>query len=315
MKSAWQNCWRLLQQLYAKKYDKQQIRVGIDWTENSVTVVALKKNTMVDSITGVGFVDFSQVDKNASVKIAALQQACLQAGVTSGAAIIAVSDQFILQQSIQLPKNLNAIEIELHLLMESERYFNLPGNMLYFDFDIKEDCKSSPHLNQINVIAIPKKMVDPQLEILSQMGLSIVAVDLKDIALARAFSVVIEPAELSLIVQCNECEFLTLLMHQGNLLHHQRESLTDVSLVNVTKQITQQYQWLQLLQAETISQIWLSGRAAWLKEVIDPVQEILQIRPRLMTKLPLQQFVNAEVAEVFNANLMRYWLSYGLSQW
>ncbi len=301
------------------KAKSHQIKLGVDWNEVSVAVVALEKKPNHDCIIGIGEAGFNHLSQTktqlSAGKILALQQACLQAGINSGEAIIAVPDHLTLRHSIQLPRDLTALEIELHLLLEAERYFNLPGHTLYFDFNMSEPGKIVNNLNQIDVIAVAKQEIEPQIEILTAAGLQVTAVDLSSAALSRGLVSFIQSEKLGLIIRLCDRNLLSILMQNRKVLHIQQETISTLSSLTTATQIVQQYQWLQLSQPETIEQIWISGSDITLPELINPIQAALQIEPIIIDTLEPERFLNAEIAARFNASPSSFMLSYGLAQW
>lgn len=118
-----------------------------------------------------------------------LTSALRQTKITARSAVIAMPDDAVITKTIQLSQALKPFEIEQHITLEADRYFNQDIRALYFDYEILGENAQQSGKIDVRLAAAWRKDVLPRLGIITAAGLRVTAVDIESFALARATQV------------------------------------------------------------------------------------------------------------------------------
>jgi type IV pilus assembly protein PilM len=166
---------------------------GFDVGHSSLKVMQLDASGKQPYLIGYGSVNFDPAAINdgvihdyESVARSALElfQHHLVGDVTTNRVIITIPTYRTFSRSLTLPK-LTSKELREAVYLETEQYLPLPLEDMYLNYDVVGENKDGLELF---AIAVPKKIVDSQLELMRVLGLEVVGVEATIGATGRLFS-------------------------------------------------------------------------------------------------------------------------------
>ncbi len=167
--------------------------IGIDITSSDVKLLEFRKNRDTYQIESYAIRPLAKdavVDgrvQNADDVTHALIQALDDARPTTRNAAIALPARMAITKTLTFPLELNEQEIEERLLVESDRLLPFPFTDVAFDFVSLGAMPDAPHLQQVMLVAARHQDLWSWTDVVVRAGLEPVAVDVKTLALARAF--------------------------------------------------------------------------------------------------------------------------------
>ncbi|RUR34414.1 type IV pilus assembly protein PilM [Vreelandella nanhaiensis] len=168
--------------------------IGVDITSSSVKLLELKKsrNTyQVENYAIRPLSDGAVVEgriQNINEVADALSQALDDARPATRKAAIAIPASVAITKMLTLPAALNEDEVEERLMVESDHHLPFAFNDVAFDFLSLGPVPTSPHLQQVLLVACRHQDIQRWVEALEQAGLEVVAIDMETFAIERAFS-------------------------------------------------------------------------------------------------------------------------------
>jgi type IV pilus assembly protein PilM len=166
---------------------------GFDVGHSSLKVMQLESNTKQPQLIGYGSAEFDPkaindgviADHELLAKCALdLFNHRLIGDVTTQRVIITIPTYRTFSRSLTLPK-LTAKELREAVNLEIEQYLPMPIEDMYLNYDTVGENKDGLELF---AIAVPKKIVDSQLELMRVLGLEVVGVEATIGATGRLFS-------------------------------------------------------------------------------------------------------------------------------
>jgi type IV pilus assembly protein PilM len=120
--------------------------------------------------------------------IAGLQQVLQQRQSNTCQVAIALPQAAALFKTVELDKSLTAHEITAQVQQHAQQYFNYPLTELMWDFEILTTPARHAALQQIRWVAARRQEVQMRTEVLTKLGLDVVAVEVEAFSLQRLLS-------------------------------------------------------------------------------------------------------------------------------
>ncbi|RUR39658.1 type IV pilus assembly protein PilM [Vreelandella populi] len=168
--------------------------IGVDITSSAVKLLELKKSRNTYQVESYAIRPLSDnavgEGRIHNIKDVAhtLGQALDDARPSTRKAAIAIPSSAAITKMLTLPAALNEEEVEERLMVESDHHLPFAFNDVAFDFLSLGPVHSSPHLQQILLVACRQQDIWHWTEALEQAGLEPVAVDMETFAIERAFA-------------------------------------------------------------------------------------------------------------------------------
>lgn len=170
--------------------------MGLDIGYESLKLVELKgkrrgKATLIGAIDTPLTERILEKDsfKNIAATANLIKEACRKAKphpIKATKIISALPETFVFSKTIQMPK-MSEKEYAKAVPIEAAQYLPIPIEEVYFDYQILISHPDES-LNDILIVASPKKLVDNYVEMTSLAGLELIALETKPLAVGRAVS-------------------------------------------------------------------------------------------------------------------------------
>lgn len=168
--------------------------VGLDIGSKTIKVVELAKVGSGFTLKSAGAVSFqgAQIDKAVDEKdldsfAAALKKLFNDAHITSKKVVISIPEPMAFTRTVKFPLLTNE-EIESAVKWEAEEYIPIPIKDAVVRHQILERQETgNPPQVLVQVIAVPRQLIDRYINVVAKAGLEVVAVETELLALARTW--------------------------------------------------------------------------------------------------------------------------------
>ena len=124
---------------------------------------------------------------NSSAIAGAIQEAVDTSGIKTRDAVVAVSGHSVIVKKVTLSK-MSSEELEAQIQWEAEQYIPFDVNEVNLEFQIL-DTSEDPAQMDVLLVAAKKDLIDDYVQVMTEAGLTPVAVDVASFALANAFEI------------------------------------------------------------------------------------------------------------------------------
>ena len=124
---------------------------------------------------------------NSSAIVGAIQEAVDTSGIKTRDAVVAVSGHSVIVKKVSLSR-MTAEELASQIQWEAEQYIPFDVNEVNLEFQILETSED-PALMDVLLVAAKKDLIDDYVQVMSEAGLTPIAVDVASFALANAFEI------------------------------------------------------------------------------------------------------------------------------
>ena len=124
---------------------------------------------------------------NSSAIVGAIQEAVDVSGIKTRDAVVAVSGHSVIVKKVSLSR-MTAEELASQIQWEAEQYIPFDVNEVNLEFQIL-DTAEDPALMDVLLVAAKKDLIDDYVQVMSEAGLTPIAVDVASFALANAFEI------------------------------------------------------------------------------------------------------------------------------
>lgn len=138
---------------------------------------------------------------NASAIVDAIQEAVDTSGIKTRDAVVAVSGHSVIVKRVSLPR-MSAEELESQIQWEAEQYIPFDVNEVNLEFQILETSEDPAQMDVL-LVAAKKDLIDDYVQVMSEAGLTPVAVDVASFALANTFEINQEGAPEGVVALVN----------------------------------------------------------------------------------------------------------------
>jgi len=185
----------------------------------------------------------------------ALQQLLKQRSTFTKFITLGVPEHSVFIKSIQIKENLPNTEILAKIIQKTEKYFPLPSENMYIDWRWISDSKQT-----IQLVAIPKTVLDTYLSILNSLNLIPLAVESTSMSLSRLIKD-IKLSEPALIIDADTTTTLLVLEpdHSCNLSAISQSSTPSKLSSSLKQVINDLIQFYPKKYKQPIKKIFFTG--------------------------------------------------------
>lgn len=290
------------------KRKKPRKLLGIEWFAESLKIVEIhsdKQQFIIKNCAVISVADTNNIEK-------IIRNILFQMQPQTQYVVTALSPTLLSRKIIDLDYALSEMEIYHYLSLSLENYFGIAAEQLYFDFKKISFTSAESQVQKIEVVAARRSDVAALQKLLTNIGLSVVAIDTPMNVLTRINKLFLQESGFWFYLQknsawlCWQDEFF----QSGDIVQfNYPESLSTSELVNLLQHQLQMM--IANLPTNISRKIFLSGVNA-----TPQLAQQLQECSKLMVKVvnPLSQLVNETNYDLDGANLD--WIfAAGLALW
>lgn len=216
-------------------------------------------------------------------------------------AIAALPNNFIISKTISLAKNLTDMEIEQHILLESERYFGCAASEIGMDFSLLDNSNAF-------VVAGKRVEIEARVKALQISGLKVKAIEVNSLALLRTAKFFSQKHNV-ILIHLEDYSFLiaATMLHANTIAEKQWDSWPTLAVI--FEEIKYRLELFLAPEIFKITEIQLTGDYADLESLQILIQQQFGLATTVLKHSDAIKINNPQL------NLAGFALSLGLALW
>lgn len=275
--------------------------IGVDISSTSVKLLELSHrgdSYQVESYAVVPLPPGVVVEKNikdSDTLAEIIRKTLIKSQSSAKFAAVALPDSAVINKIIQLDKSLSDEEMEMQIMLESDKFIPYPLEEVRLDFDVLSQADNHPDLVDVMVVASRAENVNIRVDALAESGLDVKVVDVESYAIERACHLVREKFpnqgqnELIAVVDIGSVMTSLTVLHDMNTIFSREDIFGGEQL---TKAIQRHY-------GLSYSEAGLAKKQGgmpedYITEVLNPFKDaaVLQVRRALQVFFSTSQYTN-----------------------